>query len=189
MSDPFLIGWDLGTARNGWCAGGGESTPVAGGFRLGRVTPDEIGDMGCEFSARVMDVSKRYPQATHWISERPLLFMRATDDRPYADDRFKVERLMGLSCLLQTIGRKLGKVCKMVEPGSAKMEFAGRHASKDMMVEMALALGIELPEHDADGREDAADACGVWKVGLRLFARHHLQRFDGAIYTRRGSLV
>lgn len=182
MGDPFLIGWDLGTRKNGWCAGSGDKIPQAGGFRLSPISgPDELGDMGAEFQGAVMAVHNRFPHATHWISERPLLVA--------TDNRWTLERLMGLSCLVQTIGRKLGKVCKMVDNGSAKLEFAGRGASKDDMVAMALKLGIVLPELDADGREDAADAAGVWKVGIRLYARQHLQRLDTAIYRRRGGLL
>lgn len=193
MSDPFLIGWDLGTARNGWCAGSGEKLPAVGAFRLTKIEDAQpicqIGDMGAEFTSAVLHVHERFPQATHWVAERPLLITQPSAGRPYADKRFNLERLYGLSCLLQTLGRKLGKVCAMVEPGQAKLEFAGRGATKDQMVAIAERLGIPLPKFDTDGREDIADACGVWKVGVRLFARRYLHLWDGAIYRRRGELL
>lgn len=176
-----VIGWDLGSQRCGWAACDFERPPIAGAFRLAHCTPDTIGDMGSEFTDQVMDVHRRYPGSTHWVSERPLL-------RP-VDNRFKVERLHGLSFLLQTIGRRLDITCRMVEPRDVKSEFAGRHASKDQMVAMALKLGISLPEKLVDGREDAADAVGVLKVGVRLFARNYLEKWDQAIYSNRGHLL
>lgn len=190
MAEPWLIAWDLGTQRNGWAAGPADRLPSVGAFRLTRImdTGDQIGLMGSEFTDKVLAVHRRFPEATHWVSERPLLITTASKHRP-PDDRFKCERLMGLSCLLQTMGTRLGKVCRCVEPGTAKLDFAGRNATKDQMVAMALALGIPLPERDVDGREDVADAVGVFKVGVRLFARNHLNLWDGAIYRRRGGLL
>lgn len=184
--DPFVIGWDLGSQRNGWAAWGGVGVPIAGAFRLDRVTPEQLGDMGVQFKTRVLEVHRRFPQATHWVSERPIT-------KP-TDVLFTQERLMGLSCLLQTIGRSLGKVCRMVDNGAAKREWAGRGpdgspATKDMMIAIAERVGIELPLTDADGREDAADACGVLKVGVRLFARPYLERLDRAVYGSRGALI
>ena len=176
-----IVGWDLGSRLCGWAVSDGERLPVAGAFRLERCTPEAIGDMGAEFSTRVLEIHKQFPGSTHWVSERPLLVS--------TDLRWTLERLYGLSMLLQTMGRKLGLVCAMVEPGSAKLEFAGRNASKDDMVAMAERLGIVLPAHKADGREDAADACGVLKVGIRLFARKHLAQWDRAVYRRRGGLL
>jgi len=176
-----LIGWDLGSAKCGWAAGAGDTVPVASGFRLDPITPAEIGDLGSQFTDRVMAVHKRFPKATHWISERPLLVP--------TDHRFTLEQLMGLSFLLATLGRRLGKTVKLVENGEAKMALAGRHASKDDMVRMAEHLGVKLPVQKVDGREDAADAVGVWLVGIRLYARQHLTRWDQAIYSNRGGLL
>jgi hypothetical protein len=176
-----IIGWDLGSHLCGWAVTDCERLPVAGAFELDRCTPETIGDMGAQFSRCVMEIHGRFPGSTHWVSERPLLTP--------TDLRFTLERLYGLSMLLQTIGRKLGLQCAMVEPGTAKAEWAGRNASKDEMIAIAVRMGIQLPKAKANGREDAADACAVAKVGVRLFARQHLMRWDQAVYRRQGGLI
>jgi hypothetical protein len=185
MPDPFVIGWDLGSVKNGWCAGDGSRVPAVGAFRLDRIERrDQIGHMGVQFKTAAMVVHRRFPEATHWISEGPL--MLATDNR------WTVERLMGLSAIVQTIGVSLGKRCRMIDPGEAKQAFMARRRSPDPkadMVAMALQLGIPLPEHESQGRSDIADAAAVWKFGLRWAGSPHATAWDGAVSRRAGGLL
>ena len=50
-------------------------------------------------------------------------------------------------------------------------------------------VGVKLPATKTEGREDAADACGAWKCGVRMFARRHLQALDARIYGSRGAML
>lgn len=176
-----VIGFDLGSRKCGWCAGSGDAVPRAGGFRLTEITQDNIGDLGAEFLAKIAAIDDAFPQSTHWVYERPI--------KKPTDHLFTLERLYGLAFALATYGRQRGKIVYPVDNGDAKLQLAGRNASKDDMVHMALHLGVELPAQKVDGREDAADAVGVWAVGIRLFARDKLERIDRAIYSKRGGLL
>lgn len=177
----MLIGFDLGSAKCGWCAGTGETAPLAGGFRLDPVTPETLGNLGAQFTDHVLKVHRQFPSATHWLSERPIL-------KP-TDVRWTLERLMGLSFLLLTLGTRLGKITKLIDSGESYRQFGVKPGDKDGMVLVAERIGIVLPPVKADGREDAADAAGVWSVGVRLFARPYLERLDRAVYGSRGGLL
>jgi len=174
----LIIGFDLATRLCGWCAGTGAETPIAGAFEI--VERQHLGRMGAEFQRHVMAVQRRF-NATHWVVEKPLLLP--------TDTLHKLERLYGPAFLLWTLAEKLGVECAGVDQSTVKSDFTGmkpRQVDKDVMIAMALKLGVTLPAMKVDGRADAADAVGVWKVGVRLFARSHLAKWDAAIYGRRG---
>jgi hypothetical protein len=171
----MITGWDLSPGLCGWCAGTGETVPRASAFEL--LEKHDLGALGCEFQRHVLMVHAAYP-STHWFVEQPLLLPR--------DRRHDLQRTYGITFLLLTLGAKLGIACDAVEVGTVKREFAGRGASKADMVRIAERLGIDLP---TKGRKDAADASGVWKVGLRLVRSPHLGRWDKAVYQGQGRIL
>jgi hypothetical protein len=174
----MLVGFDLSTKRNGWCAGDGSILPTAGAFILKE--RENVGQMGVEFQRHVLAIHERFP-ATHWVIEESILTPR--------DQHWTLLRIYGVAFLLCVLGEKLGVECKFVHWSSVKAEFAGVRAKKDDMIAMCERLGIALPPTKEAGKGDAADAAGVWKVGVRLFARQHLTRWDQAIYRRQGGLI
>lgn len=176
---PLLVGWDMAPTSNGWCAGDGASVPEAGAFQLEDVG-DRFGDRGAELSTRIMQVHRQFP-ATHWCAEKPLLLP--------TDKLDMLINIYGGFFLLATLAAKLGIHFEPVDNQQAKLEFAGRKATKDDTARIAERIGVSLPLTIAAGRWDAADAVAVWKVGIRLFAKEHLARWDAAIYSRRGALL
>ncbi len=180
MDEPVIIGWDTSSDLTGWCAGPGDKVPTAGAFPLPR-TGAKLGPLGAKFSASVMDVHRRFP-ATHWVAEMPLYM-------PKRDSRLDLLKLYGVFVLLATLADKLGIVFATVNVQEVKAELAGRGAEKADMVRIARRMGVILPDIQAHGLFDAADAVGVWKCGVRLFARRHLSKWDKAIYENRGHLL
>ena len=174
----MIIGWDLSTKLCGWAAGAGDRLPVAGAFEL--FDRNHLGKHGVEFRSKVMVVHKRF-EATHWIVEAPLL-------TPH-DHLWTLQRIYGTSFLMFTLAELLGVHCSFAGHGDAKREWGGRDADKSTMVATAVALGIRLPETLDGGREDAADACGVWKYGVRRFAPQHITQLDSLVWSSRGGLL
>lgn len=174
----MIIGWDLSSRLCGWCAGDGSTMPVAGAFEL--VRREHLGKVGAEFQGHVLRIHKRFP-AAGWAVEKPLLLP--------TDALWSLERIYGVAFLLWTLAEKLGVECKGVSVEQVKSEWGGaRRASKDDMVFVCEKVGIVLPATIDEGRRDAADACGAWKVGLRLFRSPYLARWDSAIYGRKALL-
>ena len=176
----MLMGWDLAPTLCGWAAGDGSRLPIAGAFHLDEGV--ELGALGVEFQNRALSLQRRF-QATHWLIEAPLHV-------PRRNKLIVLRQQYGLSFLLATLGVRLGVTCRFVDYDEVKRYWTGDDkAKKDQMIAMCVKLGITLPPTKAAGRADAADACGVWKVGVRLFARQHLTRWDQALYRRQGALV
>lgn len=174
----MILAFDLATKRCGWCAGRGDKLPAAGAFILGE--REDLGRMGVEVKRHVLALHNRFP-ADHWVIEAPLL-------TPH-DQLWTLERIYGVAFLVHTLGASLGIATHRVHWSSVKSEFAGVKARKQDMISMCEALGIALPETLEGGKADAADAVGVWKVGLRLFAPQMMTAIDGAVHRRRGGLI
>jgi len=187
----MVIGWDLATKLNGWCAGDGTCPPTAGAFELhNREVPAELGN---EFKAHVLRIHGLHP-ADRWFVEEPLLTP--------TDDKWTVLRLNGLCFLLHTLAGALGLECRNVDQGTVKAEWGGfagkikgetrdqrRRRHKKLAVEMAERMHIALPATESAGKFDAADAAGVWKCGLRLSRAPTWQRWDMLVHGHRGALV
>lgn len=174
----MIIGFDLSTHLCGWCAGDGSTIPTADAFRLQEQR--DLGLLGCNFQQQVLSLHARFP-ASVWALEKALLM-------PH-DNLYTLERQYGLAMILMVLARKLGITCRRYGVAEVKKEFAGKNATKPEMVAMAVKLGIALPRRANEGREDAADAAGVWRLGVRDFAKQHIQRWDAAIYGSRGALL
>lgn len=166
----MILGWDLSTKLIGWCAGDGTVVPTAGAFPLSR--RHDLGELGAEFQAAALGIHKRFG-ATHWAVEAPLLTP--------TDMLWTLERIYGLYFLAHTLANKLGVPCHAPTIWEVKRELVGRTAGKSQMVAAARRLGVALPSLQAYGQEDAADSVGVWKAGVRQFAKHHLAWLDGAL--------
>lgn len=187
----MIIGWDLATKLNGWCAGDGSAIPIAGAFLLTR--REVPAELGCDFKSHVLSIHRAYP-ADFWAVEEPFF-------TPH-DDRWTVQRLMGLWFLLHTLAGSLGIECASVDQGEVKAEWGGfagkikgessaqrRRRHKQLAVEMAERMGIVLPSSEAAGKFDAADASGVWKWGLRKSKNPRWQRWDMVVHGHRGALI
>lgn len=176
----MIIGWDIATRLCGWCAGTGETVPVAGAFRLLTEYPD-CGKKAAEFRYRVLQIHGRFP-ATHWLMEGPLLLP--------SDKLSTLRQIYGLEWQLEAIAYELGIKCEERPPGDVKLELAGnRKATKEDMIAMALKIGVTLPETLDLGRKDAADATGAWKLGVRLYAPKLSPEWDRRLYSARGALL
>jgi hypothetical protein len=187
-----LIGWDLATKLNGYAAGDGSTPPTAGAFKL---TQREVpAELGCEFKGHVLRIHAAHP-ADAWFVEEPLI-------NPKNDVLWTVERLIGLWFLLHTLAGSLGIPCTSINQGDVKKEWGGfakrlpgetsdqrRHRHKLLSAEMAERMGVILPQKEAQGRFDAADASGVWKCGLRLAKNPYWQRWDMRVHGHRGALL
>lgn len=177
-AEPIILGLDLSTKLNGYCAGPGNRTPVAGAFEL--FERRDLGRLGCEVQDNILRLHRRFC-ATHWIVEAPLLTPR--------DHLWTLRRQYGVSFLVATLATKLKVVCEFVAYDEIKAELGGRGASKDDQVAAALRIGVSLPDTIEGGRRDAADGVGAWKIGVRKHAKHHLQHWDQALYSGIGGLL
>lgn len=187
----MIIGWDLATKLNGWCAGNGSCPPQAGAFELHR--REVPAELGVDFKLHVLQIHERFP-ADFWAVEEPFMTK--------IDQVWKVQRLMGLWFLLHTLAGSLGIECRSVDQDVVKREWGGkagklpgetaeqrRRRHKLLAVEMAEGMGILLPATESRGRFDAADASGVWKWGLRAAGNPNWRRWDMVVHGHRGALI
>jgi hypothetical protein len=173
-----ILGIDQGVNLTGWCCGDGAAVPIAGAFRYDDLRPDDIIGLARRYRADLRRLHERF-HFTHAIFEAPLL------DR-YRDKVLTLRRRYGIDMVLELLCDDLGVVCEEEPFGPIKRELAGwAGASKDDMVYAAQKLGIVLPVTKAAGKEDAADASAAWLIGVRLYARQHLPRWDQVLYSRR----
>lgn len=175
----MLLGFDLSPGLCGWCAGDGAEVPLAGAFAL-TDSKQDYGVLGAQFQSEVMALHRRFP-AEAWGIERPLLI-------PMRDSRHTLIRNYGVFFLLCTLAAKLDIQCRHFDVSEVKLEMGSRKLDKAGMIRMALRLGIALPKTTAAGRDDAADAAGVWKCMVRHFAKRHLSKWDTALYSNSGLL-
>lgn len=178
-----MIGWDLNTKCCGWAAGDPPDLPTAGAFRL--FERSDLGKLGGEFRARVLEIHRRFP-ADRWLVEAPLLMRHDSLDT--------LERQYGIQFLLHTLANSLGIVCEKVPWEEVKLELGGKKVNgawpdKEAQAKAAERMGVRLPATMADGRGDAADGVGVWKVGVRRHFRSQLEPYDRRIYSYRGVML
>lgn len=194
-----ISAFDLATRLIGVCAGSSAEVPDADAWPM----PDfgeDWGKLGHRFRRFFMLHVDRYdPDVV--LYEAPILITRQRTDRagrPVGrppDKIDKIRRLYGLGFLLETLCEEVGETrgrplpCREADVSVVKKELAGhRWADKDAMVASARKLGVELPATKAAGMEDAADAVGVWLVGVRVFAKSDSTEWDRKLYSSRGKL-
>jgi hypothetical protein len=101
-----------------------------------------------------------------------------------------MRKRFGIDMMLECCCRDWGVVCEEEAFGVIKRSLAGfAGAKKADMVFAADKMGVELPKLPAHGREDAADAVGIWLVAIQHYARQHLAHWDQVLYSARGALL
>jgi Holliday junction resolvasome RuvABC endonuclease subunit len=180
MAGPVLLGLDPGSQRMGWCVGDGDGLPTVGAWRFEQTGAD-LGAMLEQLHGQLVALVDRH-DVTHVAYERPILLRHDT-----------VERLLktyNLGGHVQWFCRTNEIPCRTVGIQEVKRELAGMaSAGKSDMVYAAEKLGVALPLTRADGREDAADALGVWLLLLRQLDRAKSQEFDRRLWGARGQLA
>lgn len=173
--------FDPGSQRMGWCWGTGDGLPQAGAWRIPVTPPGVVGPMMVDIDARLRElfdearpdvVAFEHPILTRWDTCEPL---RKT---------YGIGDLIEMHCAWRDIP------CLKFSVKAVKKELAGMAtADKDAMVAAAEKLGVVLPATKAAGREDAADALGVWLLLLRSQDRLRSQWFDKRLWSARGTLL
>jgi Holliday junction resolvasome RuvABC endonuclease subunit len=174
--NPVILALDQGINRTGYCVGAGDELPRAGAFRFEGIHPDDLGELAARYRIGVRSLIHEY-RVSHVIYEAPFLAR-------YRDRFIDVRRRAVIDGILEEMAYDMGLVCAEEPYGVVKRALAGfAGADKDDMVAAALKMGVELPKAKADGREDAADAVGVWLVGIQAWARRHQQQWDRVLYS------
>lgn len=144
---------------------------------------DDLGHMLDQMDLALAAHIERFrPEAV--VYEAPILVFR-----PGRHDTLRpLRKLYNLGGHLEWVCRRRGISCHEVTVKEVKKALAGFGAAeKADMVAAAEKIGLTLPP--GKGREDAADAFGAWLLLLRAKSRTNSERFDRALYGRRGALL
>lgn len=186
-----VLSLDLATRKTGYCAGDGETTPVAGAWLFDQVGAD-YGRLGGALWFNLDSMALRFPDLALVVVEAPILTKK--------DKLDTVRKLYGISFVVETWVHLYSKR-RVLEGGDPllireaglkqiKRELAGHAgAEKSEMVAAAEKCGVVLPATNAAGREDAADAFGGWLMGLRAVNREASGRWDRRLWSTRHGLV
>jgi Holliday junction resolvasome RuvABC endonuclease subunit len=181
-----LLALDLASRLNGFCAGDGLSIPVAGAFKLAQHGED-LGAMLAELDANLCTLLDRFG-VTAVVYEAPILPSRG--DRAAMGSLLTRRKLMSVGSFVEYRCHMRGLACGEENVKAIKRELVGKaHASKDDMVRCALKLGVRLPETEAAGQKDAADATGLWLLGLRRINPRLSQEWDRRLWSTRPVLM
>lgn len=178
MGEPVLLGLDPGSRRMGWCYGTGEGLPRCGAW----VFPQAGQSLGAMLTyvhepLCQLLTDQHIAEAAY---EAPIL---TPHDRLGA-----LRKTYSLGGHIEFVCTDYGIVCSEVDLRAVKRELAGmKTADKSDMVAAAEKLGVVLPASEAQGREDAADALGVWLLLLRARNRRLSSRFDAALWGGRAN--
>jgi Holliday junction resolvasome RuvABC endonuclease subunit len=185
-----ILTLDTSSRKNGYCAGDGTTIPVASAFILDQHEED-IGAMLEQFDANVSLLFQRF-QPTVCVFESPILPSGGGkgDKGPVMGSTLTRRKLFNVAGHFEWMCHTRGIPCGEEEARTIKKELAGsRKADKEDMVAAALKCGIVLPPTQAAGMEDAADAFGLWLIGLRKTNRELSARWDRLLYSSRGALL
>lgn len=184
----MILSFDLATRLTGYCAGNGHTHPVADAFRMAQHGED-IGAMLGELDEKLNILIDRF-HPTLIVFEAPILPSGGRRGQTVMGSLLTRRKLMNLSGHLEFVCNRRGITCGEEQVRTIKKELAGTtKASKDDMVFAAEKLGIVLPETQAAGREDAADAVGIWLLGLRHVNRALSAQWDRRLYSARGAML
>lgn len=177
----MLLGLDPGTRLMGWCVGNGEQLPLCGAWPFERYGEENLGGLMHALNDNLTRICGRHG-VTVVAYEQPI-------KKPH-DSRSMLRRTYGLGAHIEWFCHVRGIPCFEVDLHDGKQALAGsRGAEKDDMVAAAEKLGLALPETNAEGRKDAADAAGIWLALLRAQNPRLLSRFDQVLWGRRGVLL
>lgn len=181
-----LLALDLSSRLNGYAAGNGHSIPVAGAFTLAQHGED-LGAMLVELEDNLSSLIARF-QPTACVYEAPILPSKG--DKAAMGSLLTRRKLMSVGSFVEYVCHRRGIMCGEEHVRTIKKELAGSaKASKDDMVYAAQKLGVILPKTDVAGKKDAADATGLWLLGLRRLNPRMSANFDRILWSSRGALL
>lgn len=180
MASPVLLGLDPGTRRMGYCYGTGEDLPTAGAWRFDQCG-DQLGKM-----LHVIGGELKGLIAREGVDE---LAYEGPIKKPY-DALMALRKTFSLGAHIEFVAYQCGLPYSEVNIKGVKKELAGfAQADKTDMIYAAEKLGVGLPLTKAEGREDAADALGVWLMLLRARNKRLSGEFDRRLWSARGALL
>ena len=177
----MILGLDTASRLVGYCVGDGATVPLAHAWEFDHCGVD-LGALAVAFEKRLDYVCEHFGVT--------LIGYEAPIHRPQ-DKVLKMRKLYGLGWAVEHYAKRRGVPCKEVTVGAVKKELTGNSsADKAAMVAVALRCGLKLPRTNDEGKEDAADAFGVWRVLVRFYARQYQERWDRLTYSGRpGALL
>lgn len=187
-------GFDLAPRKCGWCFGDGSAIPTAGAFRLLNKLDDDLGRMLEEFRVATDHLLDRYRPGVVMI-EKPILPGSGEFKHQVMGSLLQRRAQFCMGPFLEWMCLRRGIICQEADPSWVKAALGvsrkdgDSKAQKRAMVAAAEKLGIRLPKTLDDGREDAADAVGCWKVGVRYHAPQFLPAWDRKVFAPRGALI
>lgn len=182
----MIVAFDLAPRKCGWVAGSGATIPTAGGFRL----THDLEDLGGCLEALRQEVASVFARFRPSIVlyEEPILPMSGGKSVVGSLAQRRLQFAQG--AFLEWMSLDRGVRCREVSVFDVKQALAGtKRAEKPDMVAMATRLGVRLPAQKVDGREDAADALGVWLVGVRFYAKQFAPDWDRRVWSPRGAML
>lgn len=200
---PIIVGLDVAT-RCGFCHGDGRVVPTAGHYE-GLGAGDDLAPYFRAFRnwlVGMLTEQMRRAEASGTrvvvIFEAPVFpkpFLKTIPGRkPQIIQHASIKdrrRLYGLVSIVELVCGDLGISCFEASVGELKKELAGRgDADKADMVRAARRMGVAISKlPNGDDVHDEADAVAAWKIGIRYYARQHLERWDRALYSSAGALL
>lgn len=168
----MLSAFDPGSRRMGFCVGDGTKLPVCGAWRF----PQAGENLGAMLVWLDDELERHFDQyrPVACCYEAPILLRHDTLGR--------VRKTFSLGAHIEYVCQRRSVPCFEVPLQAVKAALAGTGSDKDAMVLAAERLGVELPASKADGREDAADAVGVWLAFLRAREPAATVKFDRALH-------
>lgn len=152
----IILGLDLAT-QVGWCAGGGQSLPMSGSFRL-PATGSDLGRYGVEARTYFRILLERFrPQVV--LYEAPVTMPNQNPD--------VTTKLHALPMILEMGVLDFDSSIDVVKvyPSTIKSRIAGSgRAGKEEVMAAVRRAGMK-PKN-----KDESDACGAWLCGVREYS-------------------
>lgn len=184
----MILGLDV-AKRCGFAYGDGSALPTFGTYE-GDPAGEELGLYGRAFRNWLRDLVLRLKadaeargQTLRVIFEAPVFpkpFLEKGTGRIIQHASIKDRRqLYGLAMLVEVVCGDLGVPCYEEPVQALKQALTGKgNAEKDDMVRAAKKMGANVQFHDE------ADAIAAWLIGVRIYARQHLHRWDALLWGR-----
>lgn len=185
----MIIAFDLSSRKCGYCVGDGSSVPHADAFILDQHGED-IGAMLAQLDDSLAVLFDKW-RPTLCAFEAPILPSGGKGDKgPVMGSLLTRRKLMNVAGHLEYFCHRRGIPYGEENVRTIKKELAGHgKASKADMVYAAQKCGVRLPATQAGGMEDAADAFGIWLLGLRHTNKALSAQWDRKLWSARGGLI
>jgi Holliday junction resolvasome RuvABC endonuclease subunit len=159
-----VLAFDLAPGSSGYCVGDGQGVPTAGAWRFPPLG-DDLGALAAHMQDQAGALIREH-QPDLVAYEAPILVTKGRHGGR-SDTLADLRRIYGLGVVLELTCVRFGVRVAEVDLRRVKKVMTGDHqATKSQVVRAAMGLGIPLPTTKDEGREDAADAVGVWMIGL-----------------------